>query len=71
MPALCEAIQGRNWTKARELLDGDAAAALAREKDEFGDLPLHWALEKGAPEGVVLAIIDAHPQVSTLKMANS
>ncbi len=26
-------------------------------------LPLHWALAKEAAEGVVLAIIDAHPQV--------
>ena len=28
-----------------------------------GELPLHVALEHKAPEGVALAIIDAHPQV--------
>ena len=33
------------------------------EKGKDGCLPLHWALQHNAPEGVALAIIDAHPQV--------
>ena len=33
------------------------------EKDDHGMLPLHRALENKAPEGVALALIDAHPRV--------
>ena len=41
------------------------AKRLCAEKDDSGwkMLPLHWAVKNKAPEGVVLAIIDAHPQV--------
>ena len=39
-----------------------ACAQACAEKDKHANLPLHWAL-KGAAEGVVLGIIDAHPQV--------
>ena len=39
------------------------AKALCTEKDDFRSLPLHVALMRKAPEGVVLGIIDAHPQV--------
>eukprot|EP01045_Picozoa_sp_COSAG04_P003420 COSAG04_NODE_139_length_23663_cov_6.466893_5_plen_161_part_00 len=45
--------------KVLKLVTPEACA----EKDKHGNLPLHWALDKKAPEGVVLAIIDAHPQV--------
>ena len=45
--------------KVLKLITPEACA----EKDKEGYLPLHWALTQEAPEGVVLAIIDAHPQV--------
>ncbi len=40
-----------------------ACAQACAEKDSNGKLPLYLALENKAPEGVVLGIIDAHPQV--------
>ena len=59
-----------DWGRAGALLGlGDGAdphpdaKRLCTEKDVDGCLPLHWALENEAPEGVVLGIIDAHPQV--------
>ena len=45
--------------KVLKLVTPEACA----EKDDEGWLPLHWALYSKAPEGVVLGIIDAHPQV--------
>ena len=41
----------------------DAKRLCAEKDDNRGALPLDWALGNEAPEGVVLAIIDAHPQV--------
>eukprot|EP01047_Picozoa_sp_COSAG01_P048330 COSAG01_NODE_4699_length_4804_cov_17.017216_1_plen_58_part_00 len=42
--ALCDALRNRKWAKAQEMLDGDAATTLAREKDkEYRSLPLYWA----------------------------
>ena len=41
----------------------DAKRLCAEKDDYYGELPLQLALRKGAPEGVALAIIDAHPQV--------
>ena len=35
----------------------------AAAKTDTGELPLHLALNYKAGEGVLLAIIDAHPQV--------
>ena len=59
-----------DWGRAGALLGlGEGAdphpdaKRLCAEKDLDDRLPLHWALDKGAPEGVVLGIIDAHPQV--------
>ena len=59
-----------DWVRAGALLGlGEGtdphpdAKRLCAEKDDWGWLPLHWALIKEAPEGVALAIIDAHPQV--------
>ena len=60
-----------DWGRAGALLGlGEGAdphpdaKRLCAEKDRDWDrLPLHWALDNEAPEGVVLAIIDAHPQV--------
>ena len=61
-----------DWGRAGALLGlGEGAdphpdaKRLCAEKDSRGMLPLQLALKKysGAPEGVVLAIIDAHPQV--------
>ena len=66
--------EGRpDWGRAGALLGlGEGAdphpdaKRLCAEKDDGQyrlRLPLHWALIKEAAEGVVLAIIDAHPQV--------
>ena len=67
-----------DWGRAGALLGlGEGAdphpdaKRLCAEKDDVdgwldrskGRLPLHVALEYKAPEGVLLAIIDAHPQV--------
>ena len=68
-----------DWGRAGALLGlGEGAGPhpdakrFCAEKDEAGRLPLHLALEVGVydqdqvikvPEGVVLGIIDAHPQV--------
>ena len=59
-----------DWGRAGALLGlGEGAdphpdaKRLCAEKGDGGRLPLHWALENKAAEGVVLAIIDAHPQV--------
>ena len=41
----------------------DAKRLCAEKIDIWGELPLHWALKHEAPKGVVLGIIDAHPQV--------
>ena len=72
----CGCIEGGRrldpaWGRAGALLGlGEGAdphpdaKRLCAEKDSVDyRLPLEWALEKEAPEGVVLAIIDAHPQV--------
>ena len=60
---------GNGTVEFSEFLDwwqgGKGAKRLCAEKDDYrGKLPLHLALEHEAPEGVVLAIIDAHPQVT-------
>ena len=62
--------QDPDWGRAGALLGlGEGAdphpdaKRLCAEKDKWGNLPLRWALKQEAPEGVVLAIIDAHPQV--------
>ena len=60
-----------DWGRAGALLGlGEGAdphpdaKRLCAEKDDGNDqLPLHYALINEAPDGVVLAIIDAHPQV--------
>ena len=59
-----------DWGRAGALLGlGEGAdpqpdaKRLCAEKDSDGSLPLHLALRNKAPEGVVLGIIDAHPQV--------
>ena len=60
-----------DWGRAGALLGlGEGAdphpdaKRLCAEKDgSYRWLPLHLALENKAPEGVALAIIDAHPQV--------
>ena len=59
-----------DWGRAGALLGlGEGAdphpdaKRLCAEKDQHGYLPLRLALEHKAAEGVVLAIIDAHPQV--------
>ena len=59
-----------NWGRAGALLGLGAGADphprikdLCAEKGSYGSLPLSLALAHGAPEGVVLGIIDAHPQV--------
>ena len=70
---LHDACGRSDWGRAGALLGlGEGAdphpdaKRLCAEKDSdrgFERLPLQWAVEKEAPEGVVLAIIDAHPQV--------
>ena len=61
-----------DWVRAGALLGlGEGAdphpdaKRLCAEKDDsaWASLPLHVALQRKAPEGVALAIIDAHPQV--------
>ena len=68
----CEYPYEPDWGRAGALLGlGEGADPhpdanrLCAEKDDsgYGYLPLHLALDNKAPEGVVLAIIDAHPQV--------
>ena len=66
----CGSHGSPDWGRAGALLGlGEGAdphpdaKRLCAEKDDYGDLPLQLAVEKEAAEGVVLAIIDAHPQV--------
>jgi hypothetical protein len=39
----------------------DDASVGAKEKDNDGRLPLHWACFKLAPVQVVVALLEAHP----------
>ena len=58
-------LQCKDWEAIERLGLITPEACAAKHNSRYGGerLPLHWALHKGAPEGVVLAIIDAHPQV--------
>ena len=50
----------KQWTALLALLRGPEGGTKAREKDDNGDLPLHYAAGK-APLEVIQALLDAHP----------
>ena len=55
-------LQCKDWEAIERL--GLITPEACAEKDSGGMLPLHWALHRKAPKVVLLAIIDAHPQVA-------
>mmetsp|Transcript_21988 Transcript_21988/g.44479 ORF Transcript_21988/g.44479 Transcript_21988/m.44479 type:complete len:345 (-) Transcript_21988:141-1175(-) len=61
--ALWEHIETRSWNGVIDGLEADDAASMAA-RYYHENLPLHAACRHGAPEGVVIGLVDAYPEAA-------
>lgn len=61
---LLKTIKLQQWTEAATMISSAEGAAMTKQVDKYGNLPLHTAIGFKAPDSLILSILKEYPEAT-------